>query len=78
MNLMLTIKPTEIEKGKPVITSFPNKKTTTSSDQATNPANTPAGNKIVRFANIQHIKHDKTQYDQAKQAINQAASTLNW
>lgn len=64
-----------------MITSFPNTKTTASSDQAvTNTAKTlsqPNG-KIVKLANVQHLNRDKNQYDQAKQAINQAASSLNW
>ena len=65
-----------------MITSFPNNKVNASSDQG--PTNTnsvttnQSSNKIVRFANIQNLKQEKAQYDQAKQAINQAASLLNW
>ena len=73
-----------------MITSFPNNNISTNSDQGPKNTNSVAtnqsGNKVVRFANIHNLNQElnqnrnqeKAQYDQAKQAINQAASLLNW
>lgn len=73
-----------------MITSFPNNNINTNSDQGpkkTSSVNAnQSDNKIVRFASIHNISEhfnqnrnqEKAQYDQAKQAINQAASLLNW
>ena len=60
-----------------MIAQFPNKKNTTTNERTfkRNSANT--SNQVLNFTSIQ-ARQEQQQYDQAKQAINQAASSLNW
>ena len=64
-----------------MITQFPHKKNITTNEQAykrnTTMTNNPS-NKILNFAASSQARAEQQQYDQAKQAINLAASSLNW